>query len=204
MKRISLCLLLCCIFLLSSCGEIPRLKPWKIDEQNPNNTGILFLKINPTVKYYPAAYTECRSMWSLDGPDSIDHSKSINYGLIETPHLFDGRYIIYPLKSGYYRLTYATFIVMSGQSRIQYPYTLDFQIKPGEIAYLGSFKPIDKFVYNKSWDKGTSSYNFITMEKYDDYKDDIKWLTNWCKRLFDNFQPINYCPEIKDIKKQPK
>lgn len=200
MKRILFCLLV--LSFLVSCAKVPRLKPWNIADHNPKDTGFVFVKMKPTTEYYPSTYTTCKAMWTLDGSESTDPSKGINVGVIETPTLIQGKYILYPLKTGFYRLTYFSFIVMRDLSnKIWYPYTFDFQIKPGEIAYLGSFNPIDSFNYNKDYDKETVSYVFTSMKISDDYKDDIEWLNNRYGDMFDNFKPFNYYPLIKNLKK---
>lgn len=202
MKRHPIIVVAFCILFLASCMQVQRPKPWNVSDQHPDNTGFLFIKVKPTVKYSPGGSITCMSMWSLSGEKS-KQSGQREGGLIETPYLLDGRYFIYPLKPGPYMIGYAIGIIGLLENRSSIRYTLAFEIKPGEVAYLGSFNPIDEFKYSKSFNQHKVDYNFIKMEIIDEFDNDVNWLKNRFPSIFDKFQLKNYTPEIRYIKKNP-
>ena len=199
MKRLSVFIALYCLLVLIGCAQVQRPKPWKLNDQDPMNIGFMFMKMKPTVKYSPGGLITCMSMWSLSGAKSNETGEREG-GLIETQNLMDGRYFIYPLKPGLYMMGYAIGMIGTG-SKMQIPYTLTFEIKPGEVAYLGHFTPIDEFKYSQSFDKHSVLYHFEKMDITDDYVTDIKWASNRIAGIFSKFQPKNYYPEIREVKK---
>ena len=204
MKRVVLCLLI--FIFLAGCStlgnynpfkKLPRLESWYFADQNPNEVGFVFLKLDPTKVIHPAIYTTFRSLWILTKVISIDPLKGEDSRIIETPWYRDGKYLFYPLKAGRYELLYQTFIVMSNnEHRTWNNYYIRFDIKPGEIAYLGSLKPEDKFNFQTSYNKEYANYNFISMEIHDDYNVDLEWLKGKWGNYLNDYKPHNYYSSI--------
>ncbi len=203
MKRVSLFLLVLCFLLFSSCFRIQRPEPWKLTDQNPNDNGFVFVKIEPTVNYTLGRSFVCRSMWSMVGVKYDDPKSCKQYGIIETPYLIEGKYFLYPLKNDrLYMLGYAAGIVRKAEKSYQTPYYLQFEMKPGEIAYMGSFNPNDNFQLVNAGTQQKVIYSFTKMNIEDDYNEDISWLKSRYPSLITNYQIKNYFPEIRDIEKK--
>lgn len=194
MKRLSAWLFI--VLFVSGCAKIlpkiERLKPWNIVEQNPADTGFIFVKMEPTIAYSPTTSMMCKSGWVLVQLELTEPSKASNLGVIETPTLIDGKYLLYPVKPAerLYSLVYFAYTVVNASSKQTMPYKYNFTVKPGEIAYLGSIKRNDSCKYYQTWNQIT--YTFESIEILDDYDQDIRWLRNRFNAIFTEFSPTNY------------
>ena len=200
MKRVCLFFLLLCLLILFSCSTIQSPKPWKLEDQDPNITGFLFVKIKPTVNYPCANKLKCRTRWILTGAANSNPKKAINYGDIETSNLIEGKYLLYPLKSdATYLLGYAANIYGSIKPAWSAPYRCYFDIKPGEIAYMGSFNPVEDFKLVKGGTQKQVSYNFTRMDTFDTFEIDNNWLKSRFPTLNKIYRIKNYFPEKVNI-----
>lgn len=168
-------------------------KTTKICMQDANTTGILFINLKPTITSSPAAGVVNKTLWFLDGRDGY------SYGAIETGHLIDGKYLIYQLKAGIYKLSYWAILIGNSlpRKRVGNYYNIDFKINPGEILYCGDYKPKDEFVIIRQATRLITHYQFKEMSRTDNYVEDIKWLKARYGSLFEKFKPINYYKTMK-------
>ncbi len=198
MKNITLCLLM--IFSVISCTPtyIPIVKPWDFVDQNPKETGFMFLQMTPPTNYSLYTNVFCTTHWTIKSAGYNSRDKGHILSTINKESLIDDKYLLFPLKSGNYSLKYYAQVNSIPDWDWAEPVILDIVIKPGEISYLGKFNLIDSCINKTPYigAKPALNYFFKSMTINDNYNVDIKWLHDYYSHIFDNFQPFNYTPYL--------